>query len=178
MESPGEEALLTGLAAGDELALAALYDRFGSSMYRAALTMLRNREDAEDVVQDVFVSLVRSRTRLAAVEDLRAYLFTSLRRAAGRVAVRRQRQPTASEEVEQATAANQPRLHGQHDECLERAIGELPQLQREVIGLKIEGELTFAQIGQVLGVSQNTAASRYRYALEKLRAALGEKAQS
>jgi DNA-directed RNA polymerase specialized sigma24 family protein len=45
--------------------------------------------------------------------------------------------------------------------------------QREIIALKIDGELTFAQIGEVLGISPNTAASRYRLALEKLRTALG-----
>ena len=48
----------------------------------------------------------------------------------------------------------------------------LPPEQREVVLLKIDGELTFVQIGQVLGVSMNTAASRYRYALEKLRTTL------
>jgi RNA polymerase sigma-70 factor (ECF subfamily) len=48
----------------------------------------------------------------------------------------------------------------------------LPPKQREVIAMKIDGELTFAEIGAVLGVSANTAASRYRYALEKLRRSL------
>ena len=50
----------------------------------------------------------------------------------------------------------------------------LPAEQREVIALKIDGELSFAQIAQVMGVSINTAASRYRYALEKLRTSLRE----
>jgi RNA polymerase sigma-70 factor (ECF subfamily) len=50
----------------------------------------------------------------------------------------------------------------------------LPAQQREVIALKIDGELTFAEIGQVMGTNANTAASRYRYALEKLRATLTE----
>jgi len=52
---------------------------------------------------------------------------------------------------------------------LERALRELPAEQREVLALKIDGGLTFARISAVLGVSPNTAASRYRYALEKLR---------
>ncbi len=46
-----------------------------------------------------------------------------------------------------------------------------------MISLKIDGQLTFAQIAQVLGISVNTAASRYRYALEKLRGMLQEKFQ-
>ena len=53
------------------------------------------------------------------------------------------------------------------------ALARLPEDQREVLALKTEGELTFEEIGLVLGIPANTAASRYRYALEKLRAALG-----
>ena len=53
----------------------------------------------------------------------------------------------------------------------------MPLKQREIIALKIDGGLTFVQIGEVLGVSPNTAASRYRLALEKLRTALGVPSQ-
>ena len=56
---------------------------------------------------------------------------------------------------------------------LQRALLALPAEQREVVALKIDGGLTFAQIAQVMDVSINTAASRYRYALEKLRSSLG-----
>jgi RNA polymerase sigma-70 factor (ECF subfamily) len=52
---------------------------------------------------------------------------------------------------------------------LRAAIHTLPVEQRDVVALKIDGELTFGEIGAALGISPNTAASRYRYALEKLR---------
>jgi RNA polymerase sigma-70 factor (ECF subfamily) len=48
----------------------------------------------------------------------------------------------------------------------------LPVEQREVVVMKIWGRLTFPQMGEALGISANTAASRYRYALEKLRTQL------
>jgi RNA polymerase sigma-70 factor (ECF subfamily) len=57
---------------------------------------------------------------------------------------------------------------------LEQALRTLPPEQRELVALKIEGDLTFGEIAVVLGISPNTAASRYRYALEKLRLALQE----
>jgi RNA polymerase sigma-70 factor (ECF subfamily) len=138
--------------------------------------MLGCREDAEDVVQEVFVALVRSRRRLADVRDLTAYLFAALRRAAGRCAARRARGIALSEFVAEQIVAAAARhdCSGPSSERLEHAVRALPAEQREVIALKIDGELTFAQIGEVLGVSINTAASRYRYALERLRAALGE----
>ena len=53
--------------------------------------------------------------------------------------------------------------------ALQVAVASLPEIYREVITLKIWGELTFAQIGETLGIPLNTAASRYRYALESLR---------
>ena len=91
MDVPDTDPLLLGLAAGDERAFAALYDRFAARMYRAALRILGRREDAEDVIQEVFLAVVRSRERLGEVRDLTAYLFTALHRAAGRCALRRPR---------------------------------------------------------------------------------------
>jgi len=176
MSRRGTDPLLPGLAAGRERDFAALYDRFAGRLYRVALGMLGHREDAEDAVQEVFTALVRSRRRLTGVQDLTAYLFTALRRAAARLAARRARAPIASGVAADQAAA---RAAGQgpdspHSERLQRALSALPPEQREVIAFKIDGELTFAQIAAVTGVSANTAASRYRYALEKLRAALKE----
>jgi RNA polymerase sigma-70 factor (ECF subfamily) len=83
MTEPRPNPLLAGLAAGDEAAFAALYDRFGARLFRAALGMLGSREEAEDAVQDTFTGLVRARAGLAGVENLAGYLFAALRRAAG-----------------------------------------------------------------------------------------------
>jgi len=65
-------------------------------------------------------------------------------------------------------------LSAQRSADLEQALQSLPPEQREVIALKVDAGLTFAEIGVSLGISPNTAASRYRYALEKLRSALRE----
>jgi RNA polymerase sigma factor (sigma-70 family) len=175
VNGPGTDPLLLGLADGEEWAFAALYDRFATRMYRAALRMLGRREDAEDAVQDVFMAAVRSRQRLRDLRDLTAYLFAALHRAVGRCAVRRARalrvSPTATDEaiapVERA-ACDDPDWHR-----LQRAIRSLPDQQREVLTLKIDGELTFAQIAQIMGASVSTVASRYQYALKKLRTSLG-----
>jgi RNA polymerase sigma-70 factor (ECF subfamily) len=172
MNSPRDDPLLRDLAAGREQALAELYDRYATSLFRVARAMLADHAEAEDAVQDVFVSLVRARQSLAGIENVPAYLFRALRRAAARRVQRRikQRQTLveAAAQVVQSSTAEPPRCA----ERLERALAALPPAQRQVIALKFDGGLTFAQIGQVLDVSMNTAASRYRYALRKLRAAL------
>ena len=170
--------LTEALAAGDPEAFAALYDRLGPRLFATARTMLASTAEAEDLVHDLFVELARTRHRLAAVAELDGYLFTMLRHAVGR---RHRRRSLASRALDRlgrerlsvdgfSTRPDEPR-----DEALAAALASLPAAQREVVALKIDGGLTFAEIAVVIGTSANTAASRYRYALEKLRAALHAK---
>lgn len=161
--------LQAGLAAGDPGAYEAAYDRYAGQLYRAAVRILGDATAAEDAVQDVFVSVVRSRERIGAVENLAAYLFVSLRRAAGRIHQRQQSRPTTDlDDVSPAAVETAPAC--EHDtDVLDRAVRRLPDAQREVLAMKIDGGLTFAEIGDVLEISASTAASRYRYALTKLR---------
>jgi RNA polymerase sigma-70 factor (ECF subfamily) len=175
MEGPDADSLPAGLAAGDMRAFAALYDRFGERLYRTALSMLGRPEDAEDTVQEVFVAVLKARLRSKHNKDLTAYLFTVLRHAAARCAARRARGPELSETaVQEAVSADQHKNYeDSYGDRLRHALLKLPVEQREVVSLKIGGELTFAEIAEVLGVNANTAASRYRYALEKLRVWLG-----
>jgi RNA polymerase sigma-70 factor (ECF subfamily) len=160
------------LAAGDSEAFAALYDRLATRLFHTARTMTDSLSDAEDIVHDVFVELARSRDRLARITDLDAYIFTMLRHAVSR---RRRRRDVdrraidtvARQRVEAGRFTTQPAEPV--DDELTAAVAALPADQREVIALKIDGGLTFAEIAAVIGTSLNTAASRYRYALEKLR---------
>jgi len=175
MAEPPGDPLRAGLAAGRDEAFAALYARDGAALFRAALSLLGSPADAEDAVQEVFVGLARARGRLVGVTDLRAYLFAALRHAAAKVAARRRsdrREPLPADIP--APAGGGPPA-GPADR-LERALAALPADRREVVALKIDGGLTFRQIAAVLGLSPNTVASRYRYALAELRDALGKDA--
>jgi RNA polymerase sigma-70 factor (ECF subfamily) len=173
MAQPAGDLLARSLAEGRPEAIGEIYDRFGHTLFRFACSITGSPVDAEDVVQEVFVGLVRGRARLRQVVNLRAFLFTALRRAALRLAGRRQKQQATPAVAFLELAAPSPRtMDAERAEQLERALRALPVEQRELIALKIDGELTFAEIAEVLGISPNTAASRYRYALEKLRIAL------
>jgi RNA polymerase sigma-70 factor (ECF subfamily) len=175
MGDPAGDPLVEGLVAGREDAFAALYDRFGPALFRVACTLLGSRPDAEDAVQEVFVGLVRARRSLARVTDLRAYLFAALRHAAARLASHRPAEcPLPPEELVGEAPPPRQGPAAETAERLERALRALPPEQRELLVLKVDGGLTFAEIAKVLGINANTAASRYRYALEKLRAALQE----
>ncbi len=172
LEPNHEQELARQLAAGDATAYARLYDRYAAAMLRAGTTMLGSVHDAQDAVQEVFLAVARGRRRLAAVRSLRAYLFTALRRQCGRQAARRGRDAVADPAVVRAEAVSSDPCDSGGDDRLVRAMATLPDEQREVLTLKIDAGLTFAELALALGISPNTAASRYRYALEKLRASL------
>ena len=174
-EAQASDPLLRGLAEGREEAFAELYDRFGRRLFRVAFSVLGSSEDAEDVVQEVFTSMYRARRSMGRVRDLTGYVFAALRHAAVRRASQLHTQ-RSSRIAAGETARG--RTHGsvsiEISSDLEQALRSLPPEQRQVIALKTDAGLTFAEIGAALDISPNTAASRYRYALEKLRAALRE----
>src|SRR5260221_608340 len=161
--------------AGDPLLalLAEAYDRHGAALFRVAWTLLRSRPDAEDAVHEVFLGLARSRTTLGRIENLRAYLFAALRHAAARALAKRKTEPLPDDPPAREPVAE---IDAETFHLLERGLAALPAEQREVLALKIDGGLTFAEVAAVLRLRLKTAASRYRYALEKLRATI-EKAR-
>jgi len=169
MAGANEEQDWLALAAGQGWAVGALYDRHARRMLAVARAITGSDADAEDAVQQTFLDLHRSRAALARADDPRAYAYRALRNAALR-SRRQVREAPLPDDFDPAHAAGPA---PDRDAELERALSRLPLDQREVVALKIDGELTFAQIAAALGVSPNTAASRYRYALERLRSELG-----
>jgi RNA polymerase sigma-70 factor (ECF subfamily) len=129
---------------------------------------VRSPADAEDVVQEAFVRFWR---RNYSVGN-RALLYATVRSIAldflRRNNRRARRESTAVSEMEQSVSP-QFAAENESQQALAVAVGRLPDDQREVLVMKIWSELTFAEIASVLGISQNTAASRYRYALAALK---------
>jgi RNA polymerase sigma-70 factor (ECF subfamily) len=128
--------------------------------------------DAEDVVQEAFVRFWKHQRGLGG--DPMGLLVTSVRRAAFDQARRESRRAVREQFAEgggeEASPAFEPLLEGDdRRRAIEAALRRLPEEQREVLVLKIWGELTFEQIAAQLELSPNTAASRYRYALAALR---------
>ncbi len=153
--------------------LADAYDAAAPALYRYAVMILADPAAAEDAVHQAFAKLAGMGDRIARIGDLRGYLRVAVRNECYRILRRRagrERVESASpmlESAEEAPADEELRL------ALERALRALPPEQREVVHLKVYEQQTFRQIADQLNVSINTAASRYRYAIEKLRALLG-----
>jgi RNA polymerase sigma-70 factor (ECF subfamily) len=154
----------------------------GPRLLLFARQQTRCHEDAKDVFQDALVKLVekiRSGEFVGGQEAWQPYLYTAIRRLAidlSRRSDRRKRREegaSADEEAEPFDAFSSWFESESSDdetrEKLEQSLKQLPAKFSEVILLKIWGEQTFAEIGETLGISQNTAASRYRYGLEALK---------
>ncbi|HJS06231.1 MAG TPA: sigma-70 family RNA polymerase sigma factor [Pirellulales bacterium] len=124
--------------------------------------------DAEDVVQEAFVRFWRSRSR---VSDPAAYLYACVKRCALewlRAGSRRSRREETIARAEAEPLFEDAIEQQERRAAIEAALVNLPEKQREVLVLRIWGDLSFPQIAEALGVPTETAASRYRYALAKL----------
>lgn len=138
-----------------------LYDQLSRRLYAYALSVSGDSSVSEDAVQEAFLRLFEYAT-FRDVKSLEGFLFAATRNV---ILDDRRRQAVRRDAILPFPLA---RPSGETDEQASQALGKLPLEQREAVVLKIYGDLTFAQIGQVTGVSGATAASRYRLALEKL----------
>ena len=175
----GDALTIACLAAGDDDALADVFDRFGPSVYRAALNVLRQGSAAQDVVQDVFVDLWSHPERFdPTIGTLRGFLVLLARRRSvdilrselRRIARQERhhrllptpRPPSPCEQVTDADAANAVRT----------AVSMLPEGQRRVVELAYFQGLSCREVARIAGIPEGTAKSRLRLARAKLESAL------
>lgn len=138
----------------------------GLKLYARALGA--SGEEAEDIVAEAYAALWRQLAHGKTIESPAAYLATSVRHAAARLA----RRETRRRELESKAAAPDWFEEGSDPELARwaaRVLEELPAEQREIVVLRIWSSLSFRQIGIVLGIPTSTASHRYRTALKTLR---------
>jgi RNA polymerase sigma-70 factor (ECF subfamily) len=150
-----------------------LYDEHAQALFAFLLNFTRDENDTRDLLQDIFTRLAREPGLLRGARDERAFLIRLAHNAAIDLMRRRgTRQKYHDQFAEEAvsifaTDAN-PDVTA-FRESLSRALAELPADQRAVVHLKLWENLTFEQIATALDLSPNTAASRYRYGIDKMR---------
>jgi RNA polymerase sigma-70 factor, ECF subfamily len=152
-------------------ALELIWDGYADTLYGLVLSIVCSTHLTEDVMQNVFLKIARNRTRVRKARRLRPYIFRIARNEAFDTLKRRRREPAFDPETPWLAVEAAPELHGEAERA-SRLLEMLPHKQRTVLVLKIYRELTFAEIAATLGISPNTAASRYRYGIERLRSRL------
>jgi RNA polymerase sigma-70 factor, ECF subfamily len=161
------------LARGDPFAFAELYDACADRVHHYLVVRLGSTADADDVLQETFVCLARTRKRLATVENLVAYVFATARNEAIRLLQRQaregRRRTDASMDVLFLEAPGDDLLGIETAEWAAASMARLSHDLREIVELKIYADLTFREISKVTGLPQGTVATRYRTALEKMR---------
>lgn len=145
------------------------------SVYGYVCALLADPAEAEDVVQDVFLRALAQSERWFGLRNPTGYLYRAARNEALSRLRRRAVRERLAPEVERAAPIVEVAagLERQEDAArVNAALMALPVEQREVVVLKLYQDRTFKEIARLTGASQNTAASRYRYALAKLKAIL------
>src|SRR5262245_402651 len=152
----------------------AWFEEHSAALVLLARQWVPSRADAEDVIQEAYVRFWRSRQRVA---EPAGYLFACVKHCALdwlRARRRRTRRETAIARPEIEPLFAGPLEQQERRLALESALLKLPAEQREVLVMKTWGGLSFPQIAAALNIPPNTAASRYRYALARLREELAE----
>ncbi len=161
---------------GSKDALRRIYEKYLNNLLTLAMALLNDNSAAEDVVHDVFVSFAMSAEDFKLSGSLKSYLTTCvINRARDRIRAN-QRQPMRLDGTESISSNSNGPEHSiicsEESQRLNQAIARLPEEQRDVIVLRLKGEVKFKDIAKLHGVSVNTIQGRYRYGLNKLRAIL------
>ena len=170
-----DEQLLEQAAKGNTAAFQILYERYRDPIFRFAYRLLGSVEAAEDVAHDCFLSLIKEPGRFDSTRaSLRTYLYAAARNLAAKRYHSLGRETAIGELADepQATERNEPiRRVLDHELAgeVERAIAELPPLQREALVLFEYEDLSLAEIAAVVGADSGTVKGRLFRAREKLR---------
>jgi len=171
-----ERILVSRFNRGDPSALRRIYERHRNDMMRVAAALLDDRSLVEDLVHDVLVRFAGTAGRFELTGSLKAYLSVCV--------ANRARDFNRSQRRRDAESARGPEWAGERTDpdaeiirreqgaVIDSALASLPEEQREVLVLHLQTGLPFRRIAALMEIPINTALSRYRYGLEKVRAAV------
>jgi RNA polymerase sigma factor (sigma-70 family) len=161
---------------GSKDALQRIYEKYLNHLLTLAMALLNDAGRAEDVVHDVFVSFAGSAKDFKLSGNLKSYLTTCvINRARDQIRANRRGPMQLDAAKSVSTNLNGPDhaiISSEESQKLNRALAQLPNEQREVIALRLKGEMTFKEIAKLNNISINTIQGRYRYGLNKLRSVL------
>ena len=156
-----------------------VYNEYGAKLYRYALMILADRSMAEDTIQLVFMKFIKSGKEISELKEVYFYLRKAVRNESYKLLKKNSAHENLKISYAQ-TGLLEPKSKDsceQQQEIVETAIRKLPPLQREVIHMKVYEKMTYKEIAGLLDESINTIASRYQYAIEKLKVIIPDDAR-
>jgi len=175
-----DEELLTRMADGDQEAFTLLYRRHWEHLFIATVRVILNREDAEDIVQEVFAALWNRRMALNLTGQLGAYLQTSVKyKAINYIEKNITRRHYAQTLGKVAEASSPPSAEillriKEVQRLVQTVIGNMPPKMREVYRLSRQEHLSHREIAMHLGISEETVKKHIQNALQLLKMAMGK----
>jgi RNA polymerase sigma-70 factor (ECF subfamily) len=182
--APSDEQLLARFAAGERTALEELFRRYRQPAYRVAYRLLGHEADALDAVQDGFIKALTHLNGFQGRSAFKTWLMRVVSNAALDLGRQRGRHELVSLDLangkaKDCEAAPEDPARGleQADlrRLLQQALQALPEAQRRTFVLHADGELSYREVAEVLGISIGTVMSRLYYARQRLRAYLGQR---
>jgi RNA polymerase sigma-70 factor (ECF subfamily) len=176
-----EQQIVTLIEANDPRALELIYDTYADQIYGFLLGRFSDRREAEEVLHRLFLAIATNREKLLKAKRLADYLFIMARNEVMDYYRELKRHPQISLETMEpvlVSADDNETNRQEETKSLSQALKALPADQRIVIWLKFYMDKSFIAMSKMLGISQNTAASRYRYGMEKLKTLLCKEQES
>jgi RNA polymerase sigma-70 factor (ECF subfamily) len=173
IKNTSDNKLIHAFQHGEAGAFKTLYARYKNRAFFYALAFQGDAHAAEEAVQEAFMTFLERISTYRPEGSFQHYLFSTVRcrviDGLRKEGTRREILPGQNLDLFENAKEQSSFQKGELGRLVSRALLSLPPEQREVVALKVFDDMTFSDISQVVGISENTAASRYRYALEKLK---------
>ncbi len=179
MDQTSDNVLAQQIKKGNQLAFAALYDRYNRSLYALAYRYLKSRDLSEDVVQQIFVNLWINRDQINEELNIKSFIFTSLKNSTlntlrnNQRAIEKNYELLINQENYDSTEMEEEASHEMVD-LINKVVDTLSPQRKLIFKLKIEEGLSNSEIAQKLNLSVNTVKFQYSQILKILREKVGK----
>lgn len=172
--------LLELISTGDQAAFRQLYVHFYKRLYHFALSLVKTRESAEEIVEDVFVRIWQQRENLHTIRNLRVYLYTAIKNASLNYLSQKARQSITEpfDHIhigmnDSAITPEQILITAEIHQKIQQAVEALPPRCKMIFKLVREDGLKYREIAEVLNISVNTIDAQMAIAVKRITGAIG-----
>lgn len=182
--APSDSVLLDRYSAGDKTALDELFRRYRAVTYRVAYRLLGREADALDAVQNAFIKAFTHLDRFRGTSSFKTWLLRIASNASLDLGRRRKREGwnepggrpvSQGDETDDQPAPDAELERADLRRTIEAALARLPEAQRTTFVLHVDGELSYREVAEALGISMGTVMSRLYYARQKLKTLLSDR---